>query len=71
MLLDGVTQFTVIATGVCLMIGGQYFHMTLPTKKCALQAVLNQKNTENLGEELESIVVSFTVKTTAIPELAP
>lgn len=71
MLLDRAAQFTVIATGVCLMIGGQYFHMRLPTKKCALQPVPNQKNTENLGEELESIIVSFTVKTTAVPELAP
>jgi len=36
MLFDGAAQFTVIATGVCLVIGCQYFHMRLPAKKCAL-----------------------------------
>lgn len=35
-LLDGAAQFTVTATGVCLVIGCQHFHMKLSAKKCAL-----------------------------------
>lgn len=36
MSLDGEVEFTVIATGVSLVIGCQYFHMRFPRKKCAL-----------------------------------
>lgn len=71
MFLDGAAQFTVIATGVCLVIDCQYFHMRLPAKN-VLYSLYETKKIQRIRVRNWKVtsIVSFTVETTAVTELA-